>query len=149
MIPVQEDPYSTKPTEPLQTPPPVIRQLSFKGLTDTKDAQASHPEDTLSATKVTQALSLSNVKKRVERLFKPNADGTFKVPKELLEEWKSGDKQKLIREFQSCGLDKENHAKTRSLKNRLFGMLFVFRKVFKYMEYILLTTAVWQGETTT
>ncbi len=79
---------------------------------------------------VVKTLSQSNMKKRVERLMTPKADGTFKVPKELVSEWKSGDQQKLIREFQSCGLDKDTHAKTRPRKNLLFA-LFFFGKRFQ------------------
>ena len=54
-----------------------------------------------------KSLSFSSMKKRVDRLMTPKADGTFKVPKELVQEWKQGDQTKLVDEFQRAGLDKD------------------------------------------
>ena len=55
----------------------------------------------------TKALPMSVVRKRIDRLMKPKADGTYKVPLELVEEWKKGDQMNILREFREAGLDKD------------------------------------------
>lgn len=62
----------------------------------------------LSSTKdIAKALPMSAVRKRIERLMKPKADGTYKVPEELVQEWKRGDQTKILDEFRASGLDKD------------------------------------------
>ena len=39
--------------------------------------------------------------------MKPKCDGSFKVPKELVNEWNNGDQTKMLQEFQQAGLDKD------------------------------------------
>ena len=45
----------------------------------------------------------------------PKADGTFKVPKELVEEWSKGDQNKLLEEFRQAGLDKDTTSVFRAM----------------------------------
>ena len=54
-----------------------------------------------------QGVSLSAVKKRIGRLMTPRADGKFKVPQELVDEWHKGDQDKIAAEFAQAGLDKD------------------------------------------
>ena len=51
--------------------------------------------------------SESSIRKRIGRLMAPKADGTLKVPAELVKEWNSGDQKRLLREFQNAGFDKD------------------------------------------
>ena len=55
-------------------------------------------------------LSVAAVKKRINRLMTPKADGSFKVPKEIRDDWLSNSGQtqdKMIREFKRSGGDKD------------------------------------------
>ena len=54
-----------------------------------------------------KTISFNTVKKRIDRLMAPKADGTFKVPKDLVDEWKRGNQASLVDEFQRAGLDKD------------------------------------------
>ena len=56
---------------------------------------------------VLSTLNTAAIKKRIDRLMTPKADGTYKVPAELVNEWQSGDQTRLINEFKTAGLDKE------------------------------------------
>ena len=67
--------------------------------------QELHPEVT--PEEFAKALPMSVVRKRIDRLMKPKADGTYKVPVELVEEWKKGDQMNILREFREAGLDKD------------------------------------------
>lgn len=91
-------------------PPPVNRCLSF--------SKAAHPEPGVAGDgggsmlvdgSLVKSLSFSNMKKRVDRLMTPKADGKFKVPQELVHEWKHGDQKKLVEEFHRAGLDKDTY----------------------------------------
>ena len=82
---------------------PVNRRLSFES--ESEFGQRHAPE--LTPDEFAKALPMSVIRKRVDRLMKPKADGTYKVPRELVEEWKQGDQLKILQEFQEAGLDKD------------------------------------------
>ena len=99
---------------PLLVTPPVSRRISFASVAPTDlDSQASPENPNLGlATRllpeeVVSLVSKSAAKKRIERLMTPKADGSFKVPEEVINEWRSGDQDRLIEEFNKAGLDKE------------------------------------------
>ena len=53
-------------------------------------------------------VSMSSVKKRMSRLFSPRVDGTFLVPKELVDQYKDlSQRAELEKEFLKAGLDKD------------------------------------------
>ncbi|CAE7266410.1 unnamed protein product [Symbiodinium sp. CCMP2592] len=61
-------------------------------------------------------VKLSSVKKRMARMFAPRADGTFLVPKELVEQYKDlKQRAELEKKFLKAGLDKDLFVK-RSVK---------------------------------
>jgi hypothetical protein len=78
------------------------RCLSFEA---EKELDQKPPEVT--PEEFAKALPMSVVRKRIDRLMKPKADGTYKVPLELVEEWKKGDQMNILREFREAGLDKD------------------------------------------
>ena len=79
-------------------------QLSFSGLGDDKPPTAEAGCDGQS---LVIAISKQALRKRVERLMKPRADGTYAVPTELVSEWKKGNQNNILEEFKKAGLDKE------------------------------------------
>lgn len=94
-------PIATATHETLQLPEtlPVARSLSFTA--------ATSPADTPLSGHLGQTLSMPNLRKRVARMMKPKADGSYKIPKELIDEWEKGDQDKLLQDFQRSGLDKD------------------------------------------
>ena len=108
------DPYMMMSTAPVLETPPVARQLSFGSVAQTDlDSQATTPNPNLGLAtplppeEVVSLVSKSAAKKRIERLMQPKADGKFKVPEEVINEWRTGDQDRLIAEFGKAGLDKE------------------------------------------
>lgn len=102
-------------TAPVLETPRVARQLSFASSvarTDL-DSEATPPNPNLGLAtplppeEVVSLVSKSAAKKRIERLMQPKADGKFKVPEEVINEWRTGDQDRLIAEFGKAGLDKE------------------------------------------
>lgn len=81
----------------------VNRRLLFGS--ELEHGQNLSPE--LTPKDIAKALPMSAVRKRIERLMKPKADGTYKVPEELVQEWKRGDQTKILDEFRASGLDKD------------------------------------------
>ena len=115
-----KDPYiadaalmDKEPTSPAN----VRRQISFTASTELDPSPASAvsavvpevaPKKPPSLVPdVLSTLNTSAIKKRIDRLMAAKADGTYKVPAELVKEWQSGDQTRLINEFTSAGLDKE------------------------------------------
>ncbi len=84
---------------------PVNRCLSFSTPNEPAPKQAESISGRIGT--LIEAVSDEAVRKRVERLMKPKADGKFKVPEELIKEWRSGDQKRLLEEFKSAGLDKD------------------------------------------
>ena len=74
------------------------RKLSFSGLTTPSPAKG--PD-------VGVSVSDSALKKRVERMMKPRCDGSYIVPKELVEQWQKGDHTQIMADFKNCQLDKD------------------------------------------
>ena len=53
---------------------------------------------------ITEAAMMS----RLNRLFKQRSNGTYKVPEEIVQKWKTSDgKDEIIREFRKQGYDKD------------------------------------------
>ena len=108
------DPYAPElPTIPadLATPPPVGRTLSFHNgqgaLEVCKKPEEQKASTTVSTAAMIEEVSSSALKKRIARLMTPKSDGSFKVPKELVEAWKTGDQERLTQEFVDAGYNKE------------------------------------------
>ena len=93
--------WASQESERPVTPVAPLR-LSFSGLGDTPVGEAGCDSESL-----VNAISKQALRKRVERLMKPRADGTYAVPTELLSEWKKGNQNNLLDEFKKAGLDKE------------------------------------------
>lgn len=102
--PLKDDPYGGS-SGPIQTPPP-RRALSFEVPPCSVPSVAETGVDKSPAS-LSTCLSMSNLRKRVGRMMKPKCDGSFKVPKELVNEWNNGDQTKMLQEFQQAGLDKD------------------------------------------
>ena len=88
-------------------PPPTNRCLSFSGADSSSPGGVLGAGGVMAPRDMVKALSSQTIKKRVDRLMTPKADGTFKVPKELVDEWKRGNQASLVDEFQRAGLDKD------------------------------------------
>ena len=84
--------------------PFIARQLSFAAGLASPETPVREPIDIKS---VVAGLSRSAAKKRVGRLMSRKADGSFKVPSELVDAWASGDQDALVTEFIDSGLDKD------------------------------------------
>ena len=99
------DPYTPPHPEPSAALP---RKLSFESGPSEMPAML---HDGL-VKDLVATVSESATKKRIERLMQPKADGSFKVPEELVQEWRTGDQARLLQEFKHAGLDKDPiHAK--------------------------------------
>lgn len=83
--------------------PQVSRKLSFSAAA----SPVSRGVSVMPIPDLVNSLSKSAIKKMVERLMTPKQDGSHKVPAELIAEWRSGDQNRLIDEFQKAGLDKD------------------------------------------
>ena len=81
------------------------RRLSFASQSDPDKREIE--KEPLDVANVLAGISESSIRKRIGRLMTPKADGTLKVPAELVKEWNSGDQKRLLREFQNAGFDKD------------------------------------------
>ncbi len=100
--------------------PPVSRKLSFASAPPTPVASEC---SMMPIPDLVSSLSKTAIKKRIERLMIPKQDGSHKVPAELIAEWRSGDQNRLIDEFQKAGLDKD---RTWTSQNVLFDQNFKY-----------------------
>ena len=94
------DPYSPPVPEPS---PAVTRKLSFESSSCETPAKLHDGQ----VKDLVATVSESATRKRIERLMQPKADGSFKIPEELVQEWRSGDQARLLQEFKHAGLDKD------------------------------------------
>ena len=77
---------------PGQEPPP------------TKQPAGARPR----VTEMLETLSDAAVTSRLNRLFAPRSNGSYKVPQELLEKWKTDEgKDEIVKEFRRQGYDKD------------------------------------------
>ena len=91
-------------TSPPVTPP--VRMSSFaSGLGSPDKFEVSDPKS------VIESLSVSAMKKRISRLMTPKSDGSYKVPKELVDQWKAGEHDRIVQDFVDAGFDKEPNIK--------------------------------------
>ena len=92
-------------SEAASTPPvtPPARMPSF----------ASDPGqlEVLDTKSILESLSVSAMKKRIARLMTPKSDGSYKVPKELVDAWKAGEHDRIVQDFVDAGCDKEPNIK--------------------------------------
>lgn len=82
--------------------PLLARQLSFASSKPTPE-EGGDPV----VPSVVASLSQANARKRVARLMQRKANGTYKVPDDLVKAWKDGDQDRLVSEFLDAGLDKD------------------------------------------
>lgn len=94
------DPYTPSHPEPS---PACTRKLSFGSGPGEMPAMLHDGE----VKELVATVSESATKKRIERLMQPKADGSFKVPEELVQEWRTGDQARLLQEIKHAGLDKD------------------------------------------
>ena len=116
-VPLAEatDPYMEPDPNHVFETPPVARRISFVSAAPTDlDSQGASPASPdlglptpVPPEDLVSLVSKSAAKKRIERLMQPKSDGSFKVPEEVIKEWRSGDQDRLVAEFSKAGLDKE------------------------------------------
>ena len=111
--PATVDPYTPPQPEPS---PAVTRQLSFASSVCETPAKLDDGE----VKNLVATVSESATRKRMERLMQPKADGSFKIPEELIQEWRKGDQARLLQEFKHAGLDKDPYSTCMHTKHLVF-----------------------------
>ena len=91
--------------------------LAWKLSFATSNAKPSPDQgETSMFTSVVAGLSHANARKRVSRLMQRKADGSFKVPEDLVKAWKDGDQDRMVEEFLNAGMDKDSVVEIPTLK---------------------------------
>ena len=85
----------------------VRQSLTFDGATPTPPSKPMDANDHGFGGLLAGVMTKTAMRKRIDRLMKPRANGKLLVPQELADQWQNGDQNKLLEEFQKANFDKD------------------------------------------
>ena len=106
-----EEVESAKGSQSIGESSPVREGQPVKDSDPVKDSMDAAQAAVIMMKAMAQEVSDANAKKRLSRMMKPRVDGSYLVPKEIVDLYNDLAKRVEVEaEFIRCGLDKDSHA---------------------------------------